>query len=151
MSFHQKNAAVTLVSFSLILLFLIVRITWMLRTDSFTNRNVFWMWGIVIVMATVVTIIGMIGTHIVSAIREYMEHGEADEAVDDTKDERDIHIDMQGTKVTYMVSSTGVALAMLTYVLGQPPLVMFTALIFVGIVAQVVGDVTRLALYRRGF
>jgi hypothetical protein len=40
---------------------------------------------------------------------------------------------------------------MLTYVLGQPPLVMFVLLILVGIVAQIIGDISRLVLYRRGF
>jgi hypothetical protein len=40
---------------------------------------------------------------------------------------------------------------MLTFVLGQPPLVMFSLLIFFGLVAQVSGDVLRLYLYRRGF
>ncbi len=151
MTFHQKNVVVTLVSFSLIMLYMTVRIGWLVQTDSFTDTNVFWLWGVVIVMATIVTIIGMILTHIVAAVRETIAHGEADESVDDTKDERDIRIDMQGTKVTYTVSSTGVALAMLSYVLGQSALVMFTALIFVGVIAQVVGDITRLVLYRRGF
>jgi hypothetical protein len=40
---------------------------------------------------------------------------------------------------------------MLTFVLGQPPLVMFTLLIFFGVVAQIIGDGLRLYLYRRGF
>jgi hypothetical protein len=40
---------------------------------------------------------------------------------------------------------------MLTFALGQPPLVMFTLLIFFGVLAQVVGDISRLILYRRGF
>jgi hypothetical protein len=40
---------------------------------------------------------------------------------------------------------------MLTFVLGQPPLVMFTLLIFFGVVAQILGDISRLVLYRRGF
>jgi hypothetical protein len=39
---------------------------------------------------------------------------------------------------------------MLTFVLGQPPLVMFALLIFFGILAQVIGDIFRLYLYRRG-
>jgi hypothetical protein len=40
---------------------------------------------------------------------------------------------------------------MLTFALGQPPLVMFTLLIFFGVVAQIIGDISRLYLYRRGF
>jgi hypothetical protein len=40
---------------------------------------------------------------------------------------------------------------MLTFVFGQPPLVMFTLLIFFGLVAQIIGDISRLYLYRKGF
>jgi hypothetical protein len=40
---------------------------------------------------------------------------------------------------------------MLTFALGQPPLVMFTLLIFFGVSAQIIGDILRLVLYRRGF
>jgi hypothetical protein len=49
------------------------------------------------------------------------------------------------------VSSLGVFFSMLTFVFGQPPLVMFTLLIFSGLVAQVTGDARRLYLYRKGF
>lgn len=41
-------------------------------------------------------------------------------------------------------------MTMLTFVLGQPPLVMFALLIFFGVLAQVVGDIARLVLYQRG-
>jgi hypothetical protein len=40
---------------------------------------------------------------------------------------------------------------MLTFVFGQPPLVMFSLLIFFGVLAQIVADIWRLSLYRRGF
>jgi hypothetical protein len=40
---------------------------------------------------------------------------------------------------------------MLTFVLGQPPLVMFSLLIFFGLLAQIIGDTSRMILYRRGF
>jgi hypothetical protein len=58
---------------------------------------------------------------------------------------------LRGTKLTYLVYSLGVFLSMLSFVFGQPPLVMFTLLIFSGLVAQVTGDISRLYLYRRGF
>ena len=75
----------------------------------------------------------------------------ADPKVEDFQDERDRLIDLRGTQVTYFVSSIGVLLSMLTFVFGQPPLVMFTLLIFFGVLAQIVGDISRLYLYRRGF
>jgi hypothetical protein len=39
---------------------------------------------------------------------------------------------------------------MLTFAFGQPSLVMFSLLIFFGLVAQIIGDISRLVLYRRG-
>jgi len=101
-------------------------------------------------MAVVVTIFATILTHIVSAIIQAIKtKGEPN--IEDIADERDRLIDLRGTKVTYFVSSIGVFLSMLTFVLGQPPLVMFTLLIFFGVVSQVIGDIWRLYLYRRGF
>jgi len=57
---------------------------------------------------------------------------------------------LKGTKVAYIISSIGVLLAMLTFVVGQPPLGMFTLLILAGILAQIAEDISRLVLYRRG-
>ncbi|KAA3644990.1 MAG: hypothetical protein DWQ07_16445 [Chloroflexi bacterium] len=150
MTFQQKNITVSLASFSLILAFFLVRVFQMIQNDTFIATNVFRLWGITIVMAIVTTIIGTILTHIVSAIIEAVRTQEEPD-VEDIEDERDQIIDLKGTRVTYMVFSLGSLLAMLTFVFGQPPLVMFTALIFSGLVAQIIGDATRMYIYRRGF
>jgi hypothetical protein len=123
----------------------------MVLTDSFTSTNVFWLWGITIVMAIVLTILGTILTHILSAIIQAVQTGNDDPEIDDLEDERDKLIDLRGTKFTYVIFAIGVFLAMLTFVLGQPALVMFSLLVLAGIVAQIVGYITRLVLYRRGF
>ena len=151
MSFQEKNITASLVSFSLILVIFLISILVMVQGDNFTSTNVFRLWGIVIVLAIVLTILGTILMHIISAIIEAIKTGEEDPEIDDLEDERDKLIDLRGTKVTYIVSSIGVFLAMLTFALGQPPLVMFTLLIFAGVVAQIIGDISRLVLYRRGF
>ncbi len=151
MSFQEKNITVTLVSFTLILGIFLIRLFQMIQTESFNSTNVFRLWGIVIVLAIFFTIIATILTHIVSAIIQAIKTGQEDPEIDNTEDERDKLIDLRGTKVTYFLSSIGVFLAMLTFVLGRPPLVMFTLLIFFGVVAQIIGDISRLYLYRRGF
>lgn len=150
MSFQQKNITVSLVNFTLILAFFVVRIGQLVQNGSFAEPSVFRLWGIVIVLAVVVTILATILTHIVSTIIEAIRTGEKAPEIEDFQDERDKLIDLRGTKVTYTVSSLGAFLAMLTFVFGQPPLVMFTLLIFFGVSAQIVGDITRLLLYRRG-
>ncbi len=151
MSFQQKNITVSLVNFSLILVFYLIRVMQMILSESFNSTNVFRLWGIIIGLAVVVTIIGTILTHIVSAIIQAIKTGDKEPDIEKIEDERDQLIDLRGTKVTYLVSSLGVFLSMLTFAFGQPPLVMFSLLIFFGVVAQVVGDISRLVLYRRGF
>ena len=150
MSFQQKNITVSLANFSLILGFFLVRVSQMIQGGSFNSTNVFRLWGIIIALAVVVTIFATILTHIVSAIIHAIRTGEEKSNVEDIEDERDKLIDLRGTKLTYLVASIGSFLSMLTFVLGQPPLVMFTLLIFFGVVAQILGDVLRLYLYRRG-
>jgi hypothetical protein len=122
----------------------------MIQSGSFNSTNVFRLWGIVIALVVVVTILATILTHIVSAVIQAIKTKEEPD-IENIQDERDKLIDLRGTKVTYFVSSIGGFLAMLTFVLGQPPLVMFTLLIFFGVVAQIFGDISRLYLYRRGF
>jgi len=151
MSFQEKNITVTLVSFSIILTYFVFRVFQMIQTDSFTSENIFRLWGIVIVFAIIVTVVGMILTHIVSAIFIAIQTGDEDPDIEDIEDERDQLIDLRGTKITYSITSIGSFFAMLTFALGQSPLIMFTLLIFFGLVAQVIGDITRLVLYRRGF
>jgi hypothetical protein len=150
MSFQEKNVTVSLVNFSLILGFYLIRVFQMIQSESFNSTNVFRLWGIVIILAAVVTIFATILTHIVLAVIQAIKTKEEPE-LEHIQDERDKLIDLRGTKITYFVSSIGGFLSMLTFVLGQPPLVMFSLLIFFGVVAQIIGDISRLYLYRRGF
>lgn len=151
MSFQEKNITVSLANFTLILGYFLIRLFQMIQGGSFTPTNVFRLWGLIIALAIVVTIFATILTHIVSAIIHAVKTGEERPDIEDIEDERDNLIDLRGTKITYFVSSIGVLLSMLTFVLGQPPLVMFTLLILSGVVAQIIGDISRLYLYRRGF
>jgi hypothetical protein len=151
MSFQEKNITVSLVSFLLILGIYLIRITQLVMSTNFTKENLFWLWGIVIVLAIVLTILGTILTHILSAIVQAVKTGDEEPEIDDVQDERDKLIDLKGTNVTYIAFSVGVFIAMLTFVIGQPALVMFSLLILAGILAQILGDSSRLYLYRRGF
>lgn len=151
MSFKQKNITVTLVNFSLILGFYLIRIFQLVQNGNFNEASVFRLWGVVIVLAVVVTIAATILTHVVFAVVEAVRTGEEPPETKDLEDERDQLIDLKGTKITYTFASLGTFLAMLSFVFGGPPLVMFALLIFFGVVAQIVGDTMRLRLYQRGF
>ena len=150
MSFQQKNITVSLSIFVIILGFYLIRVFQMVQNESFNSANVFRLWGIIVVLAVIGTIVATIFTHIAGGIVHKVRTNE-DPHIEDIQDERDQIIDLKGTRVAYTFSSIGVALSMLTFVFGQPPLVMFSLLIFFGVLAQVVADIWRLTLYRRGF
>lgn len=150
MSFQEKNIVVTLTNFSLILAFYLLRIFQLVQSDTFTPYNIFWLWGIVALLAVLGTIVATIFTHIVGGIVHKVKTNE-DPHFEDIQDERDQMIELKGTKVAYTFSSIGVALSMLTFVFGQPPLVMFSLLIFFGILANILADIRRLSLYKKGF
>ena len=151
MSHQEKNISASLFTSTLILGYYLIRMLNMVFTESLISTKVFRLWGIVIVLTIFGTIITTIFTHIFSAIFQAIKTGEEDPKIEDIEDERDKLIELKGTRVSYIISSSGVALSMLAFVLGQPPLVMFSLLIFFGLIAQVIGDISRLVLYRRGF
>ena len=151
MTFKEKNIAVTLVNFCLILTFYVYGIWQMLTTDTFTPENMFNLFGWVVFFAVIVTVLAIILTHVVPGILRNRRTGKNEPVMDDFEDERDKLIDLRGTRITYTMSSLGSFVAMMTFVNGQPSLVMFALLIFFGVLAQIAGDVTRLMLYRRGF
>jgi len=150
MSFQEKNITVSLSTFTVILGFYLIRVFQLVQSESFNSTNVFRLWGIIALLAVIGTILATIFTHIAGGIVHKVRTNE-DPHIEDIQDERDQIIDLKGTRVAYTFSSIGVALSMLTFVFGQPPLVMFSLLIFFGVLAQVVADLWRLTLYRRGF
>lgn len=150
MSFQEKNIAVSLSTFTVILGFYLIRVFQLVQSESFNATNLFRLWGIIAILAVVGTILATIFTHIAGGIVHKVRTNE-DPHIEDIQDERDQIIDLKGTRVAYTFSSIGVALSMLTFVFGQPPLVMFSLLIFFGVLAQVVADIWRLTLYQRGF
>jgi len=150
MSFQEKNIAVSLSIFVAILGLYLVRVFQMVQNESFNSTNMFRLWGTIAVLAVVGTILATIFTHIIGGIVHKVRTNE-DPHIEDIQDERDQIIDLKGTRIAYTFSSIGVALSMLTFVFGQPPLIMFSLLIFFGVLAQVIADIWRLTLYRRGF
>lgn len=148
MTFQQKNNTVSLTSFSVLLIFFLLRIAQLARNQNFNDTTVVRLWIIVAVLAVVVTIIGIILTHGIPAIITRARTGDPDPEIDDMIDERDQRIDLEGTNLTYRITSIGTFIAMLTFAFGQPPLVMFTLLIFFTLVGQIAGDALRLKRYQ---
>ena len=150
MTFHQKNTAVTLVSFSLLLIIFLIRVSRLVRTDNFNDSSVIRLWIFVVGFAVIVTVAGIILTFIATAAIEAAQTGNDDIEIDDTIDERDQLIDLKGTKITYTITSLGSFFAIMAFALGQSALVMITLLLFFGLVGQIAGDANRLRLYQLG-
>ena len=148
MSYEQRNIAVSLTISVLVLGYYIFRWVGMLSGGTFVAENVYRLWGVMIAISIAANIFGVIFTQIVSAIVYQIRTNKEEKFV---KDERDQLIDLRGTRVAYLAFSLGVLVSMLSLVLGRPPLVMFSLLIFFGLVSQIAADVTRLVIYRRGF
>jgi hypothetical protein len=66
-------------------------------------------------------------------------------------DERDQWIELKGARNANYAFSIGVVLSMASLVINTPLYVMFTLLIYSGLVASIVDDITQFYLYRRGF
>ena len=150
MSYQEKNITVSLVSHLLILVYYVANIYQMLQAGGLVSAQLFSLSAIVIIAAIIINITASILTNIVLAI-VYAIKTKSDKTERFIEDERDKLIGLKGMRVAYIIFSVGVLLAMLTFVFGQQPLVMFSLIIFSGIVAEILGDISKIYLYRRGF
>ena len=149
MSYQEKNITVSLVSFLLIVGYYLVNVVQMLQQGGLVPNRLYSLWAVVIIAGILINIIGSILTNILLAILHAIRtRGKEEERF--IEDERDKLIGLKGVRVSYVTFSIGVLIAMLTFVFGQPPLVMFSAIIFFSIVAEIAGDISQIFLYHRG-
>ncbi|HSL27667.1 MAG TPA: hypothetical protein VK900_00595 [Anaerolineales bacterium] len=149
MSYQEKNVTVSLVSHLLILGYYLFHWFQMYQEGGLVMDRVFRLWAIVIIATILVNILASILTNIVLSIFHAVRTGgEKDERF--IEDERDKLISLKGTRISYIAFSIGVLLAMLSFVVGQPALVMFSLLIFSSMAGEILGDIAQIHLYRRG-
>jgi len=150
MSYQEKSIAVSLVSHLLIGVYYLANLFQMQQAGGLVSTRIFSLWAVVIVAIIVVNIVSNILTHILSNIIHAIKTGREEEERY-IEDERDHLIGLKGDKVSHIAFSIGVLIAMLTFAFGQPPLVMFSLLILSSILAEIIGDLSQLYLYRKGF
>jgi hypothetical protein len=149
MSYRETNIYVSLVSSLLVLGYFLVKWLPMYRGGDLESGQVFRLWAIVIVATIILNILGNILTSIVLSIGHAIKT-HSDKEPRFIEDERDKLVDLKGTKASYIAFSIGVFLSMLTFVFNQPPLVMFSLIVFFSVTAEIIGDIWQLSLYRRG-
>jgi hypothetical protein len=150
MSYQEKSIAVSLFSHLLIVVYYLVNLFQMQQADGLVSTKVFSLWAIVIVSTIIVNIIGNILTNILLSIVHAIK-ARTEQVEKFIEDERDKLIGLKGSKVSYITFSIGVLIAMLSFAFGQQPLVMFSLLILSSILAEIIGDISQLHLYRKGF
>jgi hypothetical protein len=122
----------------------------MFQDGGLVSSQLFGLWAIVIVGTILVNILGNILANIVLSIVHAIRT-RTNKVERYIADERDKLIDLKGEKIAYITFSVGVFLSMLIFALGQPALVMFGLIIFFSISAEIVGSISQIFLYRRGF
>ena len=150
MSYQEKSVTVSLVSYLLILGYYLTRILHMFQDGGLVSSQLFGLWAIVIIATILVIILGNILANIVLSIVHAIRT-RSNEVERYLADERDRLISLKSVRIAYITFSVGVFLSMLIFALGQSALVMFGLIIFFSISAGIVGEISQIYLYRRGF
>jgi len=149
MTYRETNISVSLASSLLVMGYYLVNWLQMYQDEGLNSAVIFRLWAIVIVATIVLNILGNILTSIVLSIAHAIKT-QSDTEPRFVEDERDRLIELKGSKAAYIAFSIGVFLSMLSFAFGQPPLLMFSLIIFFSIAAEITSDVLQLLYYRRG-
>lgn len=147
MTYQEKTTTVSLMSTLLIFGFYLVNALPLMQSEPMNSTAIFSLWATIIILSIIVNIVSSILTLIVFNVIQMIRTHEEES---DIMDERDKLIGLKGTRNSYVTFSLGVLVSMVTLVMNMPAVVMFNLLVISGLAAQVVGDVSRLYLYRRG-
>ena len=149
MSTRRISIYVSLVSTLLILSYYLLNLIPMLRAGDLNSEEVFLLAALAIIASIVLNIAGNILTLIVISIIHAIRT-QSDKEVRLIEDERDKLIGLKGAQVSYIALSLGVLLALLTFVFGQPALLMFSLIVCFALLAEICGDLAQLYFYSRG-
>lgn len=147
MTYQEKTTTVSLMSTLLIFGFYLVNALPLMQSEPMNSTAIFSLWATIIILSIIVNIVSSILALIVFNVIQMIRTHEEES---DIMDERDKLIGLKGTRNSYVTFSLGVLVSMVTLVMNMPAVVMFNLLVISGLAAQVVGDVSRLYLYRRG-
>lgn len=149
MSYQEKNITVSLVSHLFIMVYYLVNLLPIIQSGEWIAGKLYGLWAIVIGVNILVTIIGSILTNILLTIVEAVRSQKYEDPRFIT-DERDNLIELKGIRVSYITFSVGVLISVLAFIFGQPPLMMISLIFVFSILAEIVGDIAQITLYRRG-
>ncbi len=149
MSYQEKNITVSLVSHLFIMVYYLVNLFPIIQSGEWVASTLYGLWATVIGVNILVTIIGSILTNILLTIVEAVQSKKYEDPRFIT-DERDHLIELKGIRVSYITFSVGVLISVFAFIFGQPALMMISLIFVFSILAEVVGDIAQITLYRRG-
>ena len=149
MSYQEKNITVSLVSHLFILAYYLLNLFPIIQSGEWIASKLYGLWAIVIGVNILVTIIGTITTNILLTIVEAIRSQKYEDPRYIT-DERDHLIELKGIRVSYVTFSVGVLISVFAFIFGQPPLMMISLIFVFSILAEIIGDIAQIILYRRG-
>ncbi len=149
MSYQEKNITVSLFSHLLIGVYYLANLLPIIQSSELVAGRLYALWSIVIAVNIVVNIIASILTNILLTIVETIRSRKYEDP-QFIEDERDKLIGLKGIRSTYFTFSIGVLLSVFAFIYGQPPLMMISLIVLFSILAEIIGDVSKIYLYRRG-
>jgi uncharacterized membrane protein len=148
LSYQEKSILVALAGSILVYTIFGVFVWQRYQAGAFDSATVFQFWGravlILIGAQIVLAILGQIMLNIGHAITA------REEEIPTFEDERDKLIDLKATRNTFVVFGIGFILAMIALAVGQPPMWMLMIILVAIIAAEILGNVSKFFLYRRG-
>jgi hypothetical protein len=148
MSAHERRALVSLLATLLLAVFFLGYVLPRYPAGNPYSPEVFHFWGLAVVILVPVSIAANIAVSIVFSIVYSMA---TQEKASSFADERDKFIELRALRIALYVFTCGFFLAMGSLALGMPPSVMFIVLMVSGYGSGMVGDLSQLYLYRKGF
>jgi hypothetical protein len=148
MSYQERRAFASLISTILVSVFYFAYVLQRYPAANPYSADVFRFWGSAILVFIPVSIAANIAIQIVFTMAHTMATNEKERSF---TDERDKLIELRAARNSFYAFMVGFLLAMGSLVMGMPPSVMFIVLIVSGAVTGMVGGISELYFYRRGF
>ncbi len=149
MSFQEKRMVISFVSTLLVFSIYGAVIFQMHQHGRFDGADATSLLGRAILILIVGAIILNIALTIIFSIVMAIAQRESDPSF--VVDERDRHIELRATAISYYVFGTGFTLSMVALALGQPALWVFNMIVASFGVATLVEILAQIYFYRRGF
>ena len=147
MSVQEKKTIVSLLTNIVVFVGYGLYVYFTHREQLQADPNDLGFWGKAFLIIIPVSIVAHIVAHIILTIINKVT---TDEGMPNFVDELDKQIELRSIRSSHWTFIIGFCIAMTTQVLGQEPFIMMLTLFVAGWLASVIGDCTKVYLYRKG-